>query len=206
MLLLLSASALRCKRARSWLRRAKEEVAVPDLDARFIFLWIALNALFGRAKYRLAADERTAEFKDLREFVNSMCRLDQGAVQRALRDPHIREHVRVLLDDRYLDNKCWQRWDEKNITDKTARESCCVASSEYQSELVTLFSRLYVLRNQIFHGCSTDRSSRNRPSLMAAVPVLEKLVHAFIGVVEFRGSGETIMAKPPYPPSQVNRR
>jgi hypothetical protein len=205
MFLLLSAIALRCRRARSWLRRAKGEVAAPDLDARFIFLWIALNALFGQAKYRQSADERTAEFKDLTDFVKSVDRLDRGAVQKALRDPQIRERVKALLDDRYLDNKCWQRWDENGITDKTARESCCIASSD-RPELVTLLSRLYVLRNHIFHGCSTDRSSRNRPSLMAAVPVLEKLVHTFIGVVEVRGSGEAIMARPPYPPSQVSRR
>lgn len=39
--MVLSATALRCMRARSWLRRAKPHVEADDLHAGFIFLWIA---------------------------------------------------------------------------------------------------------------------------------------------------------------------
>jgi len=41
---------LRSYRAASWIRRAKETDAA-DLDAQFIFYWIALDALYGQAEY-----------------------------------------------------------------------------------------------------------------------------------------------------------
>ena len=54
------------------------------------------------------------------------------------------------------------------------------------SQLIQLFRRLYVLRKQIFHGCSKDGSSKNRPSLRAAAPVLARFVDTrapFVGEV-----------------------
>jgi hypothetical protein len=204
--MVLSSTALRCKRAQSWLRRAREVTHPADLDARFIFLWIALNALYGQAKYRLPPDEQTGERRDIRDFANCIARLDRRAIQLVLRDPRLQADVRALLDDRYLDLGCWRRWDEKGIVDKAERDASCAELSQHGSDLITLLNRLYVLRNQIFHGCSTDRSSKNRPSLKAAVPVLEHLVDAFIAVVRDQGSGKPFLAKPPYPPSQGSRR
>lgn len=163
-----------------------------------------MNALYGQAKYRLGQDERTAEFEDIRQFADRMSRLDHEALKRVLRDTQLK--IQTLLDDRYLDNTCWARWDANDTTDKAERDASCGEPARYKSALTTLLSRLYVLRNQIFHGCSTDRSSKNRPSLEAAVPVLEKLVRAFIGIVAVQGSGEAILAKPPYPPSQGSRK
>jgi hypothetical protein len=40
------ATEIRLRRARSWLRKAGE-AATRDMDAQFIFLWIAFNALYG---------------------------------------------------------------------------------------------------------------------------------------------------------------
>ena len=53
--------------------------------------------------------------------------------------------------------------------------------------LKAIFERLYILRNQIFHGASKDQSRANRPSLISAVPVLAELVPAFIKAVEDQG-------------------
>lgn len=204
--MVLSATALRCKRAQSWLRRARTDVDAADLDARFIFLWIALNSLYGQAKYRLPRDERSPEFDDIRHFAACMSRLAPGSFQRVLRDSRLQAGVQALLHDRYLNNACWERWDAKDIMDKAERDASCGEPSQGKSDLVTVLSRLYVLRNQVFHGCSTHRSSKNRLSLEAAVPVLEQLVRTFIGVVESQGSSEAILARPPYPPSQGSRR
>jgi hypothetical protein len=175
-----------------------------DLDARFIFTWIAVNALYGQAKYRHGDVDRTSELKDIKEFLKCVLRLDNDAIQRALRAPRIRDSAETLLGDRFLSDNCWRKWDAEGVVEKKARESSCAPVTDHTSDLMTLFSRLYVLRKQIFHGCSTDRGSKNRPSLVAAVPVLETLVRTFIGIVEFRGSGEIVLEKPPYPPSQVS--
>ncbi len=84
----------------------------------------------------------------------------------------------------------------------TARESSCVQFAERKPYLIRLFGRLYVLRKQIFHGCSKDRGAKNRPSLRAAVPVLERLVSVFIDLVDGRAGDEALLENPPYPPSQ----
>ncbi len=41
---------IRCHRAASWIKRSQPSPTT-DLDGRFIFLWMALNALYGRAPY-----------------------------------------------------------------------------------------------------------------------------------------------------------
>lgn len=38
---------IRLRHARSWLRKASGTASVHDIDAQFIFLWIAFNALYG---------------------------------------------------------------------------------------------------------------------------------------------------------------
>jgi len=60
----------------------------------------------------------------------------------------------------------WGRPPPRVLKLPTLRDSSRLESTKYRSDLITLLSRLYVLRDQIFHGCSTDRSSRNRPSLI----------------------------------------
>jgi hypothetical protein len=62
------------------------------------------------------------------------------------------------------------------------------------SYLKSIFDKLYVLRNQIFHGAATDQSRANRGTLAIAV-----LVPAFINAVE--DQGDTIRSDGiPYPP------
>ncbi len=129
-MLTLSATALRCRRAHSWLRRARAVKDPDDLDAGFIFLWIALNALYGQAKYRRPRDEQTSEPADIRDFARCVSRLDRRAIQLVLRDPRLQANIRALLDDKYLDLGCWRHWDAKGITDKTERDASCAERRE----------------------------------------------------------------------------
>lgn len=159
--MVLSATALRCKRARSWQRWARQ-FSESDLDARFIFLWIALNALYGRAKYRDANSKRTPEFKDIKEFLNAMLRVDSGAIKRTRRESDIRQRTALLLGDKFLNDKYWMKWDEEEIVEKDAREPARVRVIGDMSDLLTLFNRLYTLRKQIFswmfHGSREQKS------------------------------------------------
>jgi hypothetical protein len=41
-----------CGVGESWLRKSRKAGKNNDLDAQFVFLWIAFNALYGRPRYR----------------------------------------------------------------------------------------------------------------------------------------------------------
>jgi hypothetical protein len=61
-----------------------------------------------------------------------------------------------------------------------------------------LLKRLRVVRNQVFHGSSTDRSEKSRMSVRPAVSVLEVLVPTLVDVVELHGKDRS-WPSIPYP-------
>ena len=67
-----------------------------------------------------------------------------------------------------------------------------------------LLKSLYVLRTQLFHGCSTDKGTKNREALKRAVVVLDKLVRVFHDVAKERMNDRQLirlLGELPYPPS-----
>ena len=109
--------------------------------------------------------------------------------------------VRSLLDDIYLDEGAWRKWAEQSVVSVRERELGWARVSSNRLGAHRIFRRLYVLRNQIFHGSSTDRSTANRRSLEHGVPVLGAFVEAFCDIVEQHASDEPELQDPPYPPS-----
>jgi hypothetical protein len=172
----------RLYRANSWLRRAGS-LAEDDHDGRFIFLWIALNALFGQARYRPDGGDPAGEWGDLARFLNQVRQLDQSHRRIRTALAPMGNSVMSLLRLPFLHRRYWIEGDTDSLRASLERDrhKAEVAWERGQPEmyLEELFRRLYVLRNQIFHGASTDRSSANRDSLEAAVPVLAALVPVF---------------------------
>ena len=74
--------ALTCYRARSWIQRATDPRSPMDLDGRFIFLWIAFNALYGQAKYRLRGPGRGPEERDIETFLGLVVAAGPGGASR----------------------------------------------------------------------------------------------------------------------------
>lgn len=200
----LSAAALRAMRASSWQERARK-CGEGDLDARFVFWWIGFNALYGQARYR--DDRGGSELADIRSFLDLMAKLGPRTVPALLKQRNIKADAETLLRDKYLHDCCWREWDKRKIYDRSGRETVVPSCNEKgDDELFLVFKRLYVLRKQIFHGCSKERSSKNRPSLRAAVPVLELCVNEFLTLVATQGGkevGKRLLDAPPYPPTQA---
>jgi hypothetical protein len=191
-------------RASSWRKRARQ-CDEGDLDARFVLWWIGFNALYGQARYR--GDRGGSELADIERFLDVMVRLGPRTVPALLKQRNIKGDVETLLRDKYLHDCCWREWDRKKIYDRNGRETVVPSCNEKgDDELFLVFKRLYVLRKQIFHGCSKERSSKNRPSLRAALPVLEHCVNEFLALVATRGGtevGKRLIEDPPYPPTQA---
>lgn len=189
---------VRCHRASSWIDRAgKLEPA--DWDGRFIFYWIAFNSLYGQPKYLEKRDERTGEGKDIGKFLNEIFFLDPDRVRQNLNA--IREDRQKLMRDHFLCDECWKYWHNKQLhtAGERQRESC--SHKDRDSDRVQLFARLYVLRKQLFHGCSKDRSTKNREMLKGAVLVLGNLVPLFRDIVQIHGTRMLFLNSLPYPPS-----
>ena len=149
--------ALRMRRAKSWLERAKLEAN--DRDAAFIFYWIAFNAAYGRDRQRNLGTKAWGLFDDFFETILSI-------------DPENRigdsiwknfsGSVRLLLDNQYVYRPFWENlfgmgYDNWKYTfeREKSRGLKTLAEGNTRAALNIVFDRLYVVRNQIMHGGAT---------------------------------------------------
>jgi hypothetical protein len=187
----------RLQRAESWIQRALDIQDWDDQHGPFIFYWIALNALYGRHH-----DSQRWDEQDLAWFLQRVCEMDleQGKIPEIVH-AHKRKADR-LLNDQFLLKAYWRDGPGATIKQILKNEFFEAQSAFDQGKisgyLQILFRRLRVLRNQIFHGCSTDRRSLNQTSLQPALEILEKLVPQFHDT--FRNFGQNYdWPKIPYP-------
>ena len=163
----------RMRRADSWL--ARSEKAASDLQnarsdheraglycEQFIFLWIAFNAAYG---YELIGentdnDDPPKEWEKFDDFLEKILSQDkQRAIENIIRQQYAGP-IRILLENRYVFGKFWKRvrglsgganW-SKCFRDSKKYSLRALQDGDIHDVLKVLFSRLYVLRNQVFHG------------------------------------------------------
>jgi len=190
----------RCYRAESWIRKAN---ALPqsDTDGRFVFYWIAFNALYGQPKYLPGSD--SDEESDIKKFFAAIIPLDRRNLIRSELDG-LKFDVDELTNDIFLNKRCWVEWHQRELETARERIKYPFFAGKRDFGLTGMFKSLYVLRNQLFHGCSADRGSKNRDALKRAVKVLGILVPIFKEIVneqENDGRLNALLGELPYPPS-----
>lgn len=167
----------RLHRAISWLARSEAEV--DDHAARFIFLWVALNAAYAR---EFSRDEHERE--RFRGFIATLVSLDQEArLQQALFQ-QFSGPIRTLIENKFVFEPFWTALRNHDSSDAwerafaASRKTALSAILHGHTEAVLgiVFDRLYVLRNQLIHGGATWNSSVNREQLKDAVNILASLV------------------------------
>jgi len=187
----------RLQRAESWIQRGQEIEDWEDHGGPFIFYWIALNSLYGRHKMT-----RRSEENDLGWFLNRICHLDSGERSLMATLQPLKSKVDRILKDQFLLELYWQGAGSSKVkqilNDDYDQAQDAWRAGKLDKYLALLFGRLRVLRNQIFHGCSTDRKSLNKTSLLPALNLLETLVSLFVGIMRKHGE---VMDWPgvPYP-------
>lgn len=199
---------LRLYRARSWLRKSRKagSSTPPDLDAQFIFLWIAFNALYGKRRRRDTSAgsqlARTAsELGDFTRFLEAVERLSGGTVAPLLRRSPVAVSAAKVLDNPFLDLDCWERWENDGIRDRQQRLAVPRKSYGGQPPTVPVFRQLYTLRNQLLHGAASNAGRRNRESIRHAIPVLDAVVDALIPLVTEHRTRIPGLHPAPFPPS-----
>lgn len=195
---------LRVRRALSWLDRAEKET--DDLDAAFIFYWIAFNAAYANSRI----DERPGAYgrteRDV--FLSYFGKIIDFDVNHAIYDAiwqRFSDSIRLFLNNKYVFQpfwnhlngfrgyEDWERWFEKR------KEEVMKSLAEKETKIVLskLFDRLYVLRNQLLHGGATWRSSVNRTQVRDGARIMAFLVPHFIDLMMSNPNAD--WGEPPYP-------
>ena len=176
---------LRLHRALSWLGRAKREPE--DADLRFILLWISFNAAYARE----VDAESKPEWQRLRHFLEALVKLDaKERIRDAVLD-RFRDGIQQLVANRYVYGPFWKHFNgvegyenwKSRFSNEKRRVIFQLQEGKTSAVLITLFNRLYVLRNQMLHGAATYRGRVNREQVEHGAAVLECLVPLFIDIM-----------------------
>ena len=174
---------IRIHRSLSWLQRAEKEG--DDVDASFIFLWIAFNAIYG-IKATINPDVTGREL--LKGFFGKIISIDEsGMIYEHIWNRYSSE-IRILLENKYLFAPFWNNQLDKNdckdwkqrMDRQNQKISYALAKQDSTEVLSYVFDRLYVLRNQLLHGSATWHSRLNRPQLQDGNKIMKNLVPVFI--------------------------
>lgn len=171
--------ALRTHRALSWLQRAEDEPA--DLDARFVFLWIAFNAAYAR---EIGSHRLFTEWRLVLEFLRLLTEVDSERLLYDMVWSQYPASIRLLIENRYVFRPFWDHVngtipeDEWQVRFARSKRSANRALGKMQTDrvLAVAINRLYVLRNQLVHGGSTWNSSVNRSQIRDGTRFLGDLV------------------------------
>ncbi|MFY8206430.1 MAG: hypothetical protein ACOVKN_05260 [Arenimonas sp.] len=174
-------SAIRLHRAISWLARAEQEAEDPD--ARFIFLWIALNAAYAK-QFGFERVERG----NLQNFIDTLLQVDQGGSLKQVVFSQFSGPIRVLINNKYIFEGFWKALRDHDASDRwstdfstaNARAMQAVMANQTGVVLSIVFDRLYVLRNQLVHGGATWNSQVNRAQISDGANILGRLVPLII--------------------------
>jgi len=178
-----SSLALRVHRALSWLGRAEQETQ--DLDARFIFLWIAFNAAYAN---EILDRQSFTERKLFLGFLNRLIESDEEKLLYQLVWHEFSGPIRLMIDNRYVFQPFWdyhngqlseQEWRQQFQRSRTSAKRA-LGRMDTARLLAVMFERLYVLRNQLLHGGATWNSAVNRGQIAQGATIMGLIVPTVI--------------------------
>ena len=193
--------ALRVHRAIRWGERGDEEA--DDLDAAFIFYWIAFNAAYAEDRAENSEETARAIFG---EYLQKVAWLDTERIIHTALWNQFSGPVRVLLENRYVYSPFWKHqngirgnedWEYRFNQDKRAAQQA-LGRGDTGWVLRILFDRLYVLRNQLIHGGATWNGRVNRDQVRDGARIMAFLVPLFVSLM--LDNPEREWGAPYYPP------
>lgn len=185
---------LRVHRALSWLDRSEQWRK--DLDARFVFLWNAFNAVYGS---QLSAEGTAAENRVLKNFLARILCLDTGKLIDTMLWRKYSGPIRLLLQNPYVSPACWKSQNGTLAPDvweplfrKAKRQAEQALGKQATLTLPSvLLPRIYMLRNQLIsmlnnqlvHGDPTWQSQVNRDQVRDCTALMAEFVPLVIQIM-----------------------
>ena len=179
---------VRVRRALSWIKQA-ECIEDTNSDNRFLFYWIAFNALYS-SKIEDGASH-TNEHHVYRAFFNKVLKVDKRKrIYNMVWGP-LKPQFRQLINNKYLFGYFWkfhngdlesERWEPIFLSMNKNFEKN-IKHDDVPKALAEVFSRLYVLRNQMIHGGSTWGGDRNRNQVKICSRVISLIVPLMIDIM-----------------------
>lgn len=174
----------RIHRSISWLRRA--QATADDMDASFIFHWIAFNAAYSKVIEDEDAniDRKLNERSKYEDFIRCIQVTDRTQRLADLLFIELEDACENLIQNEFVLYEYWRNqqdpstpidW-ESVLSQQKLRASKFKRDGNVYEYLRILLSRAHVLRNQIIHGAATWNSSANRRQLKDAHAILRKLI------------------------------
>ncbi len=180
--------SIRIHRSLSWIGRAEKKDE--DIDARFIFYWIAFNSAYSAIQTSQYFDTERKIYKD---FFEKILKYDKNEYVYNAIWKQFSGSVRSLLNNQYIFGSFWnfqnghEGFDDWEVK---FNESKSIALKALQNKntlmiLEILFDRLYTLRNQILHGGATWNSKVNRSQVQDGQAIIGFLVPNFLQIMMY---------------------
>ena len=178
--------SIRIHRSLSWIGRAEKKNE--DIDARFIFYWIAFNSAYSAIQTSQYFDTERRIYKD---FFEKILKYDKNEHVYNAIWKEFSGSVRSLLNNQYIFGPFWnfqnghEGFDDWEVK---FNESKSIALKALQNKntlmiLEILFDRLYTLRNQILHGGATWNSKVNRLQVQDGQSIIGFLIPNFLQIM-----------------------
>ena len=178
---------LRIHRSISWVARAQS--LYDDEDLKFICYWIAFNASYAK---QVGFEAHLHSDRDLHiEFFNKLNALDRDRRIYGTIWDEFSDKVRNLMVNKYIFKPFWD-FNAGLITEQEMNEKFTTSNNTFLRAfqrvetgrvLSLIFSRLYLLRNQLIHGGATHKSSKNREQVVTGSGLLGALVPIFVDIM-----------------------
>ncbi|MBF2735409.1 MAG: hypothetical protein ISN26_04950 [Betaproteobacteria bacterium AqS2] len=189
---------IRMQRALSWLRRyAEDEV---DKDIGFILHWIAFESLYGReenSQYSKHGKVTTA--KEIEKFFDELKATEMGRVQLVEATITIIDDIRAAFANPYISTAAWYSYYSKKVPRAGGRHNPFAAEKprpctqsklkdpkQYDAIIREVFLRMYLVRNQLFHGNATYKGhddSEKSAQIVSGYNILRQLMPPIISIM-----------------------
>jgi len=178
--------SIRIHRSLSWIGRAEKKDE--DIDARFIFYWIAFNSAYSAIQTSQYFDTERRIYKD---FFEKILKYDKNEHVYNAIWKEFSGSIRSLLNNQYIFGPFWSFQNSHEGFDDWEvkfNESKSVTLKALQNKntlviLEILFDRLYTLRNQILHGGATWNGKVNRSQVQDGQAIIGFLVPNFLQIM-----------------------
>ena len=186
----------RLRRSISWLERARTE---DETDTKCILLWVSFNAAYAierRAAITAWGEAGASERALQRRFFERLASAGWKRIHNPIRTTLWRA-VPSLMSNEYVfrgfwdslteQRFDWERWERKDDFEAERDEVPKLlrrGNERSTSKLLRLlFARLYVVRNQLMHGCATREGSLNRRQVEDGAEILRVLMPKFLDIM-----------------------